>query len=104
MKKFFKNILDNLVATFNTQPGGFSARKLTAFITMVSIIYLHISYVDTINVVSVLAYDMLFVLLLFGIVTFDQLYKFKNNQSDTNIPPKPDPEKEKIDKEDKNLG
>jgi hypothetical protein len=95
MKKFLKNIIKDLVRTFDTMPGGFSSRKLTAFVTMMAVVYLHIRYVDTENVVSVLVYDMLFILLLFGIVTFDQLYKFKTGGGITKTdPPAEEPKKD----------
>jgi hypothetical protein len=77
MKKFFKNLFDETIASLHNRPGGFSARKLTAGVTMLLVIYLHFKHVDASNVVSVLVYDMLFILLLLSIITIDQLYKFK---------------------------
>lgn len=77
MKKFLKNLFDETIAALHNRPGGFSARKLTAGVTILLVIYLHFKHVDASNVVSVLVYDMLFILLLLSIITIDQLYKFK---------------------------
>jgi hypothetical protein len=77
MKNFIKKIINELIDSLHNRPGGFSARKLTAIATMILVVYLHIYYVDLSNVVSILIYDMVFILLLLSIVTIDQLYKFK---------------------------
>lgn len=93
MVNYIKNFIKNLVDTLHNQPGGFSARKLTALATMLLVIYLHFKYVDSTNLLSVLAYDMVFILLLLSIITFDQLYKFKLG-TDVNTPVKPEDVKE----------
>jgi hypothetical protein len=74
MKKIWKNWL----SSFNDKKSGFSARKLTAFVTVLCIIYIHLRFIDTTNSVEALLYDMSFVLLLLGIVTADQLYRLKH--------------------------
>lgn len=89
MKNLLKNIVLNLLRALDNRPGGFSARKLSAFVTMLCVIYLHIHYVDATVLVSVLFYDMLFILLLLGLITVDQLYKFKNGGNNS-TPPKDD--------------
>jgi len=93
MKNFLKNIIFNILKSLDNRPGGFSARKLTAFITMLCVIYLHIHYVDLTVLVSVLVYDMLFILLLLGLITMDQLYKFKNGRNNS-TPPEDDKPKD----------
>ena len=85
MKNFIKNIILNLLNALNTKKEGFSARKLTAFISVLCIIYIHIRFVEPSNILSVLLYDMAFVLVLLGIVTIDQLYRFKTGAT-TNTP------------------
>jgi hypothetical protein len=87
--KFIKDLVDSL----SNQPGGFSLRKITALVTMICVVYIHKSYVDLNNAVSVVVYDMLFILLLFGVVTFDQLYKFKTGGSSTEQKPKEEEQK-----------
>ena len=73
-----KNIINNLFASFNNQEGGFSARKLTAFALMVLIAYVHYKYVDLSNAIEAILIDLAGVLLLLGIITFEQILKFKN--------------------------
>jgi len=90
MKKFIKNIVLDTIRALDNRPGGFSGRKLTAFVTMMCVIYLHIHYVDQTVIVSVLVYDMLFILLLLGLITMDQLYKFKCGNNSTNKPNEPE--------------
>lgn len=90
MMKMFKKIRDNVLDSFNTEKGGYSARKLTAFVIVACIVYIHIKYVGLANSVDVLFYDMLFVLLMLGIVTFEQLYRFKTGKTNTTEPPKAD--------------
>lgn len=90
MKKFLANILFGVIDSFHLKPEGFSSRKLTAFVTMLCVLYIHFKFVDTNNSVTVMVYDMLFILLLLGIVTLDQLYRFKNlvsNNNSTQTPP-----------------
>jgi hypothetical protein len=53
MKKFFKNLFDETIASLHNRPGGFSARKLTAGVTMLLVIYLHFKHVDASNVVEI---------------------------------------------------
>lgn len=78
MRKFLGSILYGMVDALHTRPTGFSARKLTALVIVCCIVYIHAKFVEAGNSVTVLVYDMLFVLLLLGIVTIDQLYRFKN--------------------------
>jgi hypothetical protein len=73
-----KDIITNLFASFNNQEGGFSARKLTAFALMVLIAYTHYKYVDLSNAIEAILIDLAGVLLLLGIITFEQILKFKN--------------------------
>lgn len=73
-----KNIINNLFASFNNLDGGFSARKLTAFALMILIAYTHYKYVDLSNAIEAILIDLAGVLLLLGIITFEQILKFKN--------------------------
>ncbi len=76
-----KALFNKLVLSFENSPGGFSARKLTAFVTMVLIVYCHFKYVRPENVVEVIIIDCCFISLLLGIVTVEQIIKFKNGGS-----------------------
>ena len=73
-----KNLFTNLFASLNNQDGGWSARKLTAFALMVLIAYIHYKYVDLSNAIEAILIDLAGVLLLLGIITFEQILKFKN--------------------------
>ena len=73
-----KKIIENLINSLNNQDSGFSARKLTAFALMVLIAYVHYKYVDLSNAIEAILIDLGGVLLLLGIVTFEQILKFKN--------------------------
>ena len=99
MINFIKSNIKNLAGSFNTQPGGFSSRKLTAFVTMMCVIYIHHHFVDQTNAMTAMLYDMVFILLLFGIVTIDQLYKFKTGGGQITTDKSKDPEKEEIKEE-----
>lgn len=82
---FFKNIADS----FNNNPGtGWSGRKLTAFTVTCMVIYCHLKYIDKDNVVEVLIIDFIAIGFLLGLVTFEQILKFKNGtaQPDNNNP------------------
>ena len=77
MKKIFENIINSL----NNTDSGFSARKLTAFSLMILIAYVHYKYVDLSNAIEAILIDLGGVLLLLGIITFEQILKFKNGDS-----------------------
>ena len=73
-----KKIIENLINSLNNTDSGFSARKLTAFALMVLIAYVHYKYVDLSNAIEAILIDLGGVLLLLGIITFEQILKFKN--------------------------
>lgn len=76
-----KKIIENLINSLNNTDSGFSARKLTAFSLMVLIAYVHYKYVDLSNAIEAILIDLGGVLLLLGIITFEQILKFKNGNS-----------------------
>lgn len=78
-----KNIITNLFASFNNQEGGFSARKLTSFALMILIAYVHYKYVDLSNAIEAILIDLAGVLLLLGIITFEQVIRFKQGSQTT---------------------
>ena len=73
-----KKIIENLINSLNNQDSGFSARKLTALALMILIAYVHYKYVDLSNAIEAILIDLGGVLLLLGIITFEQILKFKN--------------------------
>ena len=72
-----KDIIKNLINSLNNTDSGFSARKLTAFSLMILIAYVHYKYVDLSNAIEAILIDLGGVLLLLGIVTFEQIIRFR---------------------------
>ena len=72
-----KKIIENLINSLNNTDSGFSARKLTAFSLMILIAYVHYKYVDLSNAIEAILIDLGGVLLLLGIVTFEQIIRFR---------------------------
>ena len=79
-----KKIIDYIGASFDNSKEGASARKLTAFALMICIAYLHYKFADTSNAVSFLTVDLVGVFVILGIVTAEQVIKFKNGGSSIN--------------------
>ena len=73
MKKIFENLINSL----NNKDSGWSARKLTALALMILIAYVHYKYVDLSNAIEAILIDLGGVLLLLGIITFEQILLFK---------------------------
>jgi len=73
--KLFKDLYDS----FHNNKGGFSARKLTGFTIVMCIVYIHYKHVDYSNSAEILLIDCVFALLLFGIITAEQVIKFKDS-------------------------
>jgi len=82
-----KNIINNLIASFKTGDGGLSARKLTAFASIIVAIYVTYTLPLDMRLHALYAWQLL-ALLCLGIVTIEQIIKFKNGGS--NEPPKPE--------------
>jgi multisubunit Na+/H+ antiporter MnhB subunit len=78
MNKLFTYI----AASFDTHNQGASARKLSAFVTMVLICYAH-RFVSETNVIEVIIADSGLLCVLLGITTYE---KIKLNQPPTNTP------------------
>lgn len=68
-------------ASFDTHSQGASARKLSAFVTMLLIVYCH-RYVDASNITEVLVADSGLLCVLLGITTYEKIKL-------TNTPPNP---------------
>ena len=82
----FKTIFKNLLGSFDNSKGGYSARKLSAFAAVVTAIFITHKFTDANNLVTVLTIWLAFGLLCMGIVTAEQVIKFKNgNGNETDI-------------------
>jgi uncharacterized membrane-anchored protein len=73
-----KNIINNIVDSFNNTKKGFSARKLTAFTFVMFAGYIHIEYVNVDNSIEALLIDAGTALLCLGIITMQNIINFKN--------------------------
>jgi hypothetical protein len=74
------SIKERLINSFDTQKGGFSGRKLTAFYSIIVATYL--TYLIPVNErIYALAFWQLLALLCLGIVTFEQIIKLKNGDN-----------------------
>ncbi len=69
----------------NKKNKGFSARKISVLVVMICVIFVHASWLkhaflreDYEFIIEILTIDSLFVLLLLGIVTIEQISKLKN--------------------------
>ena len=87
--EIYKGVIGSLDNKKNT---GFSARKITVLVVMVCIILIHLSWLkhaflreDYEYIIEILTIDSLFVLLLLGIVTIEQITKLKQGTRTTQI-------------------
>jgi hypothetical protein len=72
------SLLKKLIASFENAPGGFSARKLTAFAFTVSALYLQWKHSTPDNVPTLVLIDASTALLSLGIVTMAELVKLRH--------------------------
>ena len=72
-----KNLINNIIGSFKTGDGGLSARKLTAFTSIMVAIYVTYTLPADMRLNALFAWQLL-ALLCLGIVTIEQIIKFKN--------------------------
>lgn len=71
-----KEILDNILKSFNTKREGYSSRKLTAFVIVMLVVITHIKWLalgQLSDLGTVLTIDYSFVAALFGMTTYHSL-------------------------------
>lgn len=71
-----KEIIDNILKSFNTKREGYSSRKLTAFVIVCMVILTHIKWLTSGNLAQlemVLTIDYAFIAALFGMTTYHSL-------------------------------
>jgi nitrogen fixation/metabolism regulation signal transduction histidine kinase len=86
LKQKFSTIYNGIIGSLdNKKNSGFSARKISVLVVMVCVIFIHASWLkhafskeDYEFIIEILTIDSLFVLLLLGIVTIEQVTKLKN--------------------------
>ena len=76
------NIFKDLYNSFNTEAGGFSSRKLSAFLALVTAVWLSHKYTTPQNLDSIIITWLLFALLCLGLVTFGQIIQLKNGKDE----------------------
>jgi len=75
-----KKILDDLLNSFKTNEEGFSSKKLTAFVLIVLVIIVHTKWLMIGNLTQlemVLTIDYTFIAALFGLTTWSNINKSK---------------------------
>jgi hypothetical protein len=78
-----KEIMQNILNSFNTNKGGYSSRKLTAFIIVAMVVITHIKWLTLGNLTQlemVLTIDYSFIAALFGMTTYQSLKTNKNKE------------------------
>lgn len=84
-----KKLFDNLIKSFTTDSEGFSARKLSAFVGVMTAIYVTAKEIPQEAQIHALYAWLCFALICLGIVTVEQIIRFKNgpeSNSQTNTP------------------
>jgi hypothetical protein len=90
IKKRFFDLYEGIIGSLdNKKNKGFSARKISVLVIMVCFILIHFSWLkhaflreDYKFIIEILTIDSLFVLLLLGIVTLEQVSKLKNGNKE----------------------
>lgn len=75
-----KNPFSKISKSFNSKEEGASSRKMTAFVFVLLAVYIHLRFIDESNAINALIVDSCFISFLLGMVTADQLIKFKNGK------------------------
>jgi len=77
-----KEIIKNILRSFETKEGGYSSRKLTAFVIIAMVVITHIKWLTLGNLTQlemVLTIDYGFIAALFGMTTY---HSIKNRKKD----------------------
>jgi hypothetical protein len=72
------NPLKFILASFSNEPGGASARKLTAFAFMLCVAWVHLKWVNHENAIAALVIDVSAALLSLSIVTAENLIRLRH--------------------------
>lgn len=71
------SFIKGIFGAFTTDKGGHSARKWVAFTLVVCVCYVHFRFVDVSVAIEVMIIDLLFISLLLGLVTADNLIQLR---------------------------
>lgn len=81
MWKGITDFIKGMLATFSaTTEGGHSARKWSAFAAFLTSAYLAIKHTDVSNVATIVTIYLVFALLCMGLVTVQDIIKFKGGK------------------------
>lgn len=73
-----KKLWTSLINSFDNKNDGFSARKLSAFVAVIIGVYITRYLIPSTEQINALYAWLAFALLCLGIVTIEQILKFKN--------------------------
>jgi hypothetical protein len=76
-----KKLFDNFIKSFTTDSEGFSARKLSAFVAVITAIYVTAKEIPQETQIHALYAWLCFALICLGIVTIEQIIRFKNGSN-----------------------
>jgi hypothetical protein len=89
----FVNAFSYLFGALDTKPNSASLRKIAATWTMILVTIAHSKFVSATTINTILMIDYLFIALLLGLVTAENIIFFLQNKKDSNSPvKKSDPE------------
>lgn len=83
MLKYIGNIFLSLLQSFDNKPSGFSARKLSAFVSVMICWYITMRFTSTEVLVEVVSVWLIFALLCLGIITIEQIIRLKGKDGGT---------------------
>jgi len=81
--KFFTD----LTASLNTKLEGFSYRKVASTVVLGLVIYCHVKYINSTNVLTAILYDFGFISVLLGLLNVDRFVQLKFGAKDLPIDP-----------------
>ena len=76
-----KEFINKLIASFDNINTGFSARKLSAFVAVITCVYLSIKLTDITELSAIITIWLGFALICLGIITMQQIIQFKTGST-----------------------
>jgi hypothetical protein len=81
------DFINNTLKSLTSKDEGFSWRKLASSVVLGLVVYLHIKYVTSNNVLSFILYDFGFIAVLLGLLNLDRFIQAKfGGTTSTDIP------------------
>ena len=76
-KSLVKKLFEKFIWSFDNTSSGFSMRKILSFLGFALCIYITISFTSATNIKDMLTIWLIFIAMLLGIVTAEQVLRFK---------------------------